>query len=152
MHNSDRIVRRDKIKMREMHHAQRPLLLQRQLHEFAASCLIPNGTSRRLCQDLRPNRKRPYVVFGSEHMRERDRGLGFLVSTPRHGMLVKSVLGHTEPVTAKCWVFPGTTIKSRIYSRKHGGFWVESNSDHATNLPTELAGLNNTHRGFFIET
>jgi hypothetical protein len=29
---------------------------------------------------------------------------------------------------------------------------VESNSDHAANLSTELAGLNNTHRGFFIET
>jgi hypothetical protein len=67
-------------------------------------------------------------------------------------MLVKSVLGHTEPITPKGWVSSGTTIESRIYSRKHGGFWVESNSDHAANLSTELAGLNNTHRGFFIET
>ena len=101
MHNSDHIVRRDKIKMREMHHAQRPLLLQRQLHEFAAPCLILNGSSRRLCQDLRPDRKRSYVVFGPENMRERGRGLRFLISSFIRGILVRSLLEYTELVTLK---------------------------------------------------
>jgi hypothetical protein len=55
-------------------------------------------------------------------MRERDRGLGFLVSSLRCGMLVKSVLRHTEPAIPKRWASSGTTIKSRIYSRKYGGF------------------------------
>jgi hypothetical protein len=67
-------------------------------------------------------------------------------------MLVKSVLEHTKPITPKCSVSFGITIKSRTYSRKHRGFWVESNSDYAANLSTELAGLNNTHKGFFIKT
>lgn len=57
MQNSDQIVRRDKIKMRKMHHAQRLLFLQRQFYKLAASCLNLNGSSRRLCQDLRSNRK-----------------------------------------------------------------------------------------------
>lgn len=135
-----------------MHHAQRPLLLQRQLHEFTASCLILNGSSRRLCQDLRPNRKRPYVVFRPEHIRERGHGLGFLVSSPRLRFLVKSVLEHTEPVTPKRQASSSTIVKFRIYSRKHRGFRVESDSDHAANLLTESTGFNNTYRRFFIET
>ena len=138
--------------MYEMHYVQCLLLLQQQLHKFAASCLIPNRSSRRLCQDLRPNRKRPYVVFRLEHIRERGYSLGFLISSPRHRILVKSVLGHTEPVTPKYQVSSGSIIKSCIYSYKHRGFWVESNSDYAANLSTKLTGLNNTYRGFFIET
>jgi hypothetical protein len=142
--NSDHIVRRDKTKVRKVHHAQRPMLFQRQLHEFAASCLNPNGSSRQLCRGLRPNRKRPYLVFGPERLREAGRRLGFLVFSPRLGVLVKCVLEHSEFVTPKRWGSSSTSTKFRIYNRKHGGLWVESNSDQAANIRTKSGGLNNT--------
>jgi hypothetical protein len=92
------------------------------------------------------------VIFRLKYIQERGRGLGFLVSSFKHRMLVKSVLRHTKPITPKCLVSFSIIIKSCTYSRKHRGFWVKSNLNYAVNLLTKLAKLNNTHKGFFIKT